>query len=168
VNLSRPDGQLCDQNFQDFRWKSFMFESRVQTVRHCHPDGRMSAASNFHIRLQLVRTKGDGRPDGWSSTHNFHTCGARVRTMKGRRPDGWSRIRNFHIRWTQVQTMADLRLDDWIWIAILALRRSASGRESTTSEQLHQSQHLYIQVILSKQNEANHKLTLFIPLEFVK
>jgi len=28
-----------------------MFESRVQTVRHCRPDSRMSAASNFHIRL---------------------------------------------------------------------------------------------------------------------
>jgi hypothetical protein len=32
VNLSRPDGKLCDQNFWDFRWISFLFESRVRTV----------------------------------------------------------------------------------------------------------------------------------------
>jgi hypothetical protein len=81
----RPNGQLCDQNFWYFCWKSFLFESRVRTVRHCCPDGRTFAASNFHIRLSCVRTKGDGRPDGWSSTRNFHIYCARVRTMKGRR-----------------------------------------------------------------------------------
>jgi hypothetical protein len=137
VNLSRSDGQLCYQNLWDFRWKSFLFKSRVRTVRHYRPDGRMSAASNFHIRLSHVRTKGDGRPDGWSSTPNFHICVARVRTMIGRRPDGWSWIHNFHIRCTRVRTMADWRPDGWIWIAILALKRSASGRESTSSERLH-------------------------------
>jgi hypothetical protein len=48
----RPDGQLCDQNFWDLCWKSFLFESHVRTVRHCCPDGRTSAASNIHIRLR--------------------------------------------------------------------------------------------------------------------
>jgi hypothetical protein len=43
----RPDGKLCDR-----------------TVRHCRPDGRMFAASNFHFKHSHVRTKGDGRPDG--------------------------------------------------------------------------------------------------------
>jgi len=66
-----------------------MFKSHVRTVRHWRPDGRMSAASNFHIKLSRVRTKGDERPDGWTSTRNFHICYARVRTMRGRRPDGW-------------------------------------------------------------------------------
>jgi len=147
--------------------------------------------------------------------------------------------------------MADLRLDRWNWIAILALRRSASRRESTSSGQAAETfrtdaswnrsfsiqwrvrtedhvvriddarsvwaserygtssgrmeqwtyghpdgmerssgrltrnrlfwlqnllkyfwiaeslvkQHLYIQVILSKQNEANHKLTICLLFE---
>jgi hypothetical protein len=105
VNLSRLDGQLCDQNFWDFRWKSFLFESRVRTVRHCRPDGCMSATSNFHIRLSRVWTKGDGRLDGWSSTRNFHICVACIRTMICRRLDGWSWICNFYIRCTHVRTM---------------------------------------------------------------
>jgi hypothetical protein len=54
----RPDGQLCDQNFWDFRWKSFLFETRIRTVRHCSPDGRMFAASNFHIRLRASGPRG--------------------------------------------------------------------------------------------------------------
>jgi hypothetical protein len=51
VNLARPDGQLCDRIFWEFCWKSFLFKSRVRTVRHWPPDGRTSAVSNFHIRL---------------------------------------------------------------------------------------------------------------------
>jgi hypothetical protein len=58
VNLSRPDRQLCDRIFQKFRWKSFLFKSRVRTVRHWRPDGRTSAASNFHIRLRASRPRG--------------------------------------------------------------------------------------------------------------
>jgi hypothetical protein len=141
VNLSRSDEQLCDQNFWDFRWKSFLFESHVRTVRHCRSDGRMSTSSNFHITLSCVRTIRDGRPDGWSSTCNFHICGARVRTMIGRHLDGWSWIHNFHIRCTRARTMADWSPEGWIWIPILALRRSASERESTSSGRLHQSSH---------------------------
>jgi hypothetical protein len=103
VDKGRPDGQLCDKNVWDFRWKSFLFEnhvrmdncatkiqkislksflfeSRVRTVRHCRPDGRTSAASNFHIKLWRVRTKGDGRPDDWSWIRNFHICWTCVRT----------------------------------------------------------------------------------------
>jgi hypothetical protein len=61
--------------------------------------------------------------------------------MKGWRPDGWSRIRNFHIRCTRVWTMADWSSDCWISIAILDLRRSTSGRESTSSGRLYQYSH---------------------------
>jgi hypothetical protein len=56
VVIGRPDGQLCDRNFKNFAEKSFLFESRVRTVLHCHPDGRMTAASNFHIEASCVRT----------------------------------------------------------------------------------------------------------------
>jgi hypothetical protein len=133
VNLGRPDGQQCDRIFWKFHWKSFLFKSHVRTVRHWRPDGRMSTASNFHIRLSRFRTKGDERPDGWTSTRNFHICYAHVWTMKGRRLDGWSRIGNFLNRWARVRTNADWRLDGCIWIAILALFMSASGREITSS-----------------------------------
>jgi hypothetical protein len=68
------------------------------------PDSRTSAASNFLIRHSSVRTMGDERPDGYSSSRNFHIGNACVRTMIGKRPDGH------------------------IWIAILALKRRASGR----------------------------------------
>jgi hypothetical protein len=55
---------------------------RTSSGRVAHrPDGRTSAASNFLIRLSSVRTMGDGRPDGYSSTRNFHISNARVRTM---------------------------------------------------------------------------------------
>jgi len=47
-----------------FAEKSFLFKSRVRTVRHCRPDGHTSTASNFYIRLLSVRTMGDERPDG--------------------------------------------------------------------------------------------------------
>jgi hypothetical protein len=68
----RPDGghgpsgrttvrQIFPKNFAE---KSFLFKSCVQMVRHCHPDGRTSAASDFHIRLSRVRTMVDERPDG--------------------------------------------------------------------------------------------------------
>jgi hypothetical protein len=101
--------------FKNFAEKSFMFKSRVRTVRNCRPDGRTSAGSNFHVRLSRVRTKGDERPDGWTSTRNFHICYARVRTMTNRRPDGD------------------------IWITILALCMSTSVQESTSSGRLKQS-----------------------------
>jgi hypothetical protein len=58
VNLSRPDRQLCDRIFQKFYWKSFLFKSRVRTVRHWRPDDCTSAASNFHIRLQASGPRG--------------------------------------------------------------------------------------------------------------
>jgi hypothetical protein len=58
VNLSRPDGQLFDMIFWKFRWKSFLFKSRVWTVRHWRPEGRTSATSNFHIRLRASGPRG--------------------------------------------------------------------------------------------------------------
>jgi hypothetical protein len=59
--------------------------------------------------------------------------------MISRRPDGWSWMRNFHICWTHVRTKLAERPDGCIWIVILALCMSASGRESTSSRRLHQS-----------------------------
>jgi hypothetical protein len=56
--MSCPDGQLWDRIFLKFRWKSFLFKSRVRTVRHWRPDGRTSAASNFHIRLRVSGPRG--------------------------------------------------------------------------------------------------------------
>jgi len=92
------------------------------------PYGLKSAASNFLIRLSSVRTMGDERPDGYSST--------RVRTMIGNSPDGWSRIGNFLLWCTRVRTTALRRPDGHIWIAILALRRRASRRDTTSSGRL--------------------------------
>jgi hypothetical protein len=79
---------------------------------------------------------GDKRPDGWTSTRNFHICYARVRTMRGSRPDGWSWIGNFHISCTRFRTKADRRPDSDMWITILALRRHAFGRDTTSSGRL--------------------------------
>jgi hypothetical protein len=100
------------------------------------PDGRTSAASNFLIRLSSVRTMGDGRLDDYSSTRNFHISNARVWTMIGSRPDGWSRIGNFLLWCTRVRTTAVRRPEGHIWIAILALRRRASRRDTTSSGRL--------------------------------
>jgi hypothetical protein len=86
---------------------------------------------------------GDERPDDWTSTRNFHKCYACVRTMRGSSPDGWSRIGNFHISCTRVRTKADWRPDGDIWIAILALRRRASGRDTTSSGRLNQSSYIW-------------------------
>jgi hypothetical protein len=59
----RPDGghrlsgrTTVRPKFWEFRWKYFLFESRVQTVLPCRPDGRTFAASNFHIKASRVRT----------------------------------------------------------------------------------------------------------------
>jgi hypothetical protein len=55
----RPSRQTTVRpKFLKFLWRSFLFESRVQTVRHWRPDGRTSAASNFHIKALRVRTGG--------------------------------------------------------------------------------------------------------------
>jgi len=79
---------------------------------------------------------GDEHPDGYSSTHNFNICNARVRTMIGSRPDGWSRIGNFLLWWTRVRTTTVRRPDGDIRIVLLALRRRASGRDTTSSGRL--------------------------------
>jgi len=61
----RPDGEpepsrwiTMRQDFLKFHWKSFLFKSRVRTVRHWRPDGRTSAARNFHIRLRASGPRG--------------------------------------------------------------------------------------------------------------
>jgi hypothetical protein len=75
---------------------------------------------------------GDERSEGWTSTRNFYIWCARVRTIIGSRPDGWSRIGNFLLWWTWVRTTAVRRPNGDIWIAILALRRRASRRDTTS------------------------------------
>jgi hypothetical protein len=53
----RPSrGTTVRPKFQKFRWKSFLFESRVRLVLAYRPDGRTFAASNFHIEASRVRT----------------------------------------------------------------------------------------------------------------
>jgi hypothetical protein len=79
---------------------------------------------------------GDDSLDCYSSTRYFHIGNALVRTMIGSRLDGWSRIGNFLLWCTHVRTTAVRRLDGHIWIAIFALRRLASGRDTTSSERL--------------------------------
>lgn len=58
VDKGRPDGQLCDRFFENLAEKSFLSKIHVWKVRHCRPDGRTSAASNFHIRLHASRPWG--------------------------------------------------------------------------------------------------------------
>jgi hypothetical protein len=54
----RPSGLTTVRtNFQKFRWRSFLFESRVRTVMSCRPDGHMFTASNFHIKSLRIRAE---------------------------------------------------------------------------------------------------------------
>jgi hypothetical protein len=48
----------CEIDFSKILLKFFPDLSRVRTVVSCRPDGRTSAASNFHTRASHVRTKG--------------------------------------------------------------------------------------------------------------
>jgi hypothetical protein len=60
-----PSGRTTVRHFfKNFAKKSFLFKICVRMLRHCRPDGRTSAASNFHIRLSRVWTMGDEPPDG--------------------------------------------------------------------------------------------------------
>jgi hypothetical protein len=134
--MGHPDGQLCDKIFlKNFAGKSFLFKSLVRTGWHIvrivvHP------LQVIPYNASRVRTMGDERPNGYSSTRNFHICNARVRTMSSSRPDGWSRIGNFLLWWTLVLTIAVRRPDGYIWIEILALRRHTSGWDTTSSGRL--------------------------------
>jgi hypothetical protein len=56
--------------------------------------------------------------------------------MRGSRPDSWSRIVSYHIRCTRVWTTAVRCPDGSFWTAILALRRYASERDTTSSRRL--------------------------------
>jgi hypothetical protein len=49
----------CATGFpKNFAENLFLFKSNVRTVRHWRPDGRTSAASNFHIRLSASGPRG--------------------------------------------------------------------------------------------------------------
>lgn len=86
---------------------------------------------------------GDERLDNDSSTRNFHICYARIWTKDDRRLDGSSRISNFLNCWTRIWTKADWRPDGDTWIAILTLKRRASGRDTTSSGWLNQSSYFW-------------------------
>jgi hypothetical protein len=90
---------------REFRWNSFLFLSCIWTVVPCHPDGRTSAASNFHIKDSHVQTRGirtvdlmhaifisDARVSGpWGPL--VRTSGFELRYL----PYGWARLdRNPH------------------------------------------------------------------------
>jgi hypothetical protein len=149
----RPDGghgpsgwQLCDQNFWDFRRKSFLFESRIRMVRHCRPDGRTSAASNFHIRLHASGPRGMA-----IQTVNLQ----HAISISDERVSGWLKLNTqfpyqMHVR----PDHADRRPDGCIWIEILALWMSASGRESMSSRRLYQSSLIWTW----KESEADRSL----------
>jgi hypothetical protein len=57
VDIRHLDRQLCDR-LSKILLKFFPNLSRVQTVLHYRPDGRTSAARNFHIKASRIRTKG--------------------------------------------------------------------------------------------------------------
>jgi len=83
-----PSGRTTVRpEFWDFRWKSFLFESHVWTVRHCRSDGRTFTASNFHIRLCA------SGPWGWTSERLiFYMTSIRTVEFELRfLPYGWAR-----------------------------------------------------------------------------
>jgi hypothetical protein len=89
--------------------------------------------------LQVISITGFTCPDHGvgvsgrlNTTRNFHIWCACVWTMRGIRPDGWSRIGSYHIRCTSVRTTAVRCSAGSFWTAILALRRYASGRDTTS------------------------------------
>jgi hypothetical protein len=54
----RPPGRTTVRpKFWKFRWKSFLFESRILTLLPCCLDGRTFAASNFHIEASCIWTR---------------------------------------------------------------------------------------------------------------
>jgi len=116
----RPSGQtIVRPKFWEFRWKSFLFEHRVRMVLPCRSDGRTFAASNFHIEALLVRT----RRMVVQTANLMHAISYLMLARSDN--DDW-------------------RLDVWIWIVILALWMSTSGRESTSSGRLQRSSHICV------------------------
>jgi hypothetical protein len=58
VGSHRPSGWTTVRpKFWKFRWKSFLFKSRVHTVFPCLPNARTSTASNFPIEASRIRTR---------------------------------------------------------------------------------------------------------------
>jgi len=121
----RPDGRhrafgrITMRSAFQISLKFFPEMSLVQTVLPCRPDGRTLAAHNFHIKASCVRTIGMVV----RIVDLTHAIFIRV----ARRPE--------HEDW---------RPDVLILNARLALWMSASGRESTSSEQLQLSSHICV------------------------
>jgi hypothetical protein len=57
VDIRHPDGQLCNR-LSKISLKFFPDLSPVRTVLPYRPDGRTSAARNFHIKALRIQTKG--------------------------------------------------------------------------------------------------------------
>jgi hypothetical protein len=126
VNLSGPDRQLCDRIFWKFRWKSFLFKSRVRTVRLWRPDGRTSATSNFHIRLPAsgpmgmnVRTTILQHTISISAMHASRPWEAGVRTVEVESAISILVARSSGPRLTDVRTVIfELRFLPYLWVRL--------------------------------------------------
>jgi len=109
---------------ENFAEKSSLFKSRILTVRHCRPDGRTSAASNFHIRLSYVRTMGMSvRTANLQHTISIYTMRASrpwkagVQTVEVESVISLTVERASRPRLTVVRTMIfELRFLPYVWV----------------------------------------------------
>jgi hypothetical protein len=134
--VSRPDGGPWPSGRTTMRQNFLKFSRRnLSCIRTS--SGRDGSIVRTDARpLQVISITGFARPDqgvGASGRLNFNTQFPYLMRV---RPDGWSRIVSYHIRCTRVRTTAVRCLDGSFWIAILALRRYASGRYTTSSGRL--------------------------------
>jgi len=121
-----PNGQLCDQLSENFAEILSCFWAA--SGRWC-PVVQTVARSLQVISIESLRSSGLG---GWSSGRLI-----------------W--CTQFPYLMYALPDHADWHPDVWIWIAILALWISASGRESTSSGRLQRSSH---NCILERNPEA--------------
>jgi hypothetical protein len=133
---SRPDGGPWPSGRTTVRQDFPKFSRRNLSCIRTSSERDGSIVRTDARPRQVISITGFARPDGFTSTRNFYIWCACVRTMRGRRPDGWSRIGSYHIRCTSVWTTAVRCSNGSFWTAILALRRYASGRDTTSSGRL--------------------------------
>jgi hypothetical protein len=108
--------------------KSFLYKNIVRTGWLDRPDGRTSAASNFHNRLRASRPRGRSV----QTAKLQHTISISDTRASGRLKSN----RQLPYRCTSIRTTAVRRSDGEIQTAILALRRYASGRYTTSSRRM--------------------------------
>jgi hypothetical protein len=119
VVIGRPDGQLCD-------WNPKTFANDLSCLRASFerwwPVVQTVARSLHVISMQRFRASG---PGGWSSGQLM-------------------RCTQFPYLMLACPDHANWRPGVWIWIAILTLWMSGSGRESMSSRWLQQSSHICV------------------------